>query len=274
MDTSVPAWIGAECLAELHRRAVEQKEEWGARIRPTATPDSPACVMGCSAAALIRGTRAQPSKLHSRLHGRPMLSAITPLHDEVLTTTPSCSKGVLLSVVAHTHPRALYQWRLAPPSASDMAAHLVLANTTNWRRNRQINTMLLVAPEGLYHYWILPTKVAEHLRRIDALCAASGAEAVEQLRVSGEPPVAVLGQLRDEVLADIMPGYHALEREMLDHEAMLRRPKGHERAIRAFIEDNALTRHLAGRGMGYDFYPAPFDRPVKIEAAATVRRSG
>lgn len=270
MDRTVSIRLSADCLAILHNRAVNFEQEWGVRISPRPIGPGGKCQMGCTEDELIEGTRAAASEEHSRIMGRPMLIAITPLHSEVITATDSCHYDVSVSVFAHTHPRALMGWRLGPPSSGDLVAHLLLGNATNWRRNQQINTALVVATEGMYHYWILPAMLEKHIERLEAIARKLGPKHVAELKTTGEASLETMLQHREEMLTKFAPIYTAWEKQLQQHKDRLM--EGDAAVALELARCNVLTKRLARFGIGFDFYPASeFKGGVTLQAASTVR---
>lgn len=276
MDQQMPIALSESCLAMLHQRALTCKEEWGTtfvpvRVKSDSASDGALCTMTCSESGLIQGTVGEPSEESSAFFGKPMKVAVTPFHHEVITPMPTCYDNITVTMFAHTHPRKLVGNQLAVPSAGDMVSHLVLGNATNWYRNRQINTGLVVGVEGLYHYYILPATLQKYIEEIERLSAEEEG-GLKALQDNCEATPIVMSKLRKQVMKELQKGYVDLQQQMTDDKKMLK--DGFKRnqfdKINALAVKNKLLDHLYTLGMGYDFYPVEtFKSKLVLRAAVT-----
>jgi hypothetical protein len=152
-----------------------------------------------------------------------MQIAVTPFYEEVFQVHPLC-RDRSINCFWHTHPLLMMRdpttavARLAPPSLGDFFAHSVLSNSRNFRQNRQLNTTVLMAFEGLYAYGVLPHKFRKLMDRADALVTALAASIppteLETFKTVGELPAAARETLKDEVFAELRPAVAEYNRAM------------------------------------------------------------
>lgn len=246
----VPAIISLECLEKMWE-LTKESIEWGGRLLPSHPAGHASCKVELGK-ELVEGTAISDSSEESEKRGKPMKSASTPLHTEVLSSAPSCQRGILTNLFFHTHPKG--KAPISPPSASDFAAHTVLGNLTNWRRHRQLNTALMMHHDGLYVYGIKFKTLQKWLERQDRMTAEKGDYAVEQMKRTGEAPFDVMLRIKQEVEESIYEGYDLLETTK-----------------NITPTNNPLLPVLHKNGFWYDFYAAPFTDDLEIASAGRIQ---
>ena len=186
---------------------------------------------------------------------------------------------------------------MSPPSLGDIAAHCVLGNLRNWDKNRQINTQVIVAFEGLYEYGITPQRFAEMVELTNRLMGGKpwGKRDLPS-DVAAELRSSVFGELRDsyhtffEQLRALVAKHpakfdtkgaptHTLDKWMCTTNCGVKELDfGYKRALddpafrsmlKKFHETNAYTKQLRARGFYCRFFPyeGAIKLPVKIKQA-------
>lgn len=235
--------------------------------------------------------------------------AVTPFYKEVFEQHRMCGSTTKhINMFFHTHPLMMSSKEVArpsPPSLGDFFAHAVLSNSRNYRMNRQLNTTCVMAFEGLYVYTITPTKFKEVMDEIDALVEQreqriKWTEAERKMWKVGEAPRDVVEELKPKIFDELRPGAEQMQKWLLKNpcpkdlfeiagaeiladtqwgskdesnkysfDFPMGKALGTER-LQSFLKTNPLLKHLNKCGFNYVFFPAPFDRDLKIIGQHTV----
>ena len=195
------------------------------------------------------------------------------------------------------------QGRLSPPSLGDMFAHSILSNSRNYRQNRQINTTMVMAFEGLYVYYVLPHRFRQTMDMIDDLVSKykGWTEEEKEMWKYGEAPGWVVEQVKQHIFDELREGQMKFSKAMSEHirkhadafdirgapiikdsqwnckscdQPTLNFPMAERLGsdeIVAFAKSNPLLKHLNDKGFGYDFYAAPFDEDLTFLAWHTAK---
>ena len=299
--------IKAECLRAMHNLTLSTNE-WGGQLRPKLDADG-RCTLSCDI-ELIEGTGLNKHKDDRFYKGdrsdSQVLIAVTPFYTEVFQQYRMCDRDGTINMFFHTHPLMLAsseQGRLSPPSLGDLFAHSILSNSRNYRQNKQLNTTMVMAFEGLYVYYVLPHKFRKAMDRIDELAAAyeGWTEDERAMWKLGEAPGHVVEIIKKEVFDELRDGM------VQNSQAMVKHVKQHPAAfdirgakvindakwgckacpqpnmdfgmannlgtdpIVRFARNNPLLRHMNNKGFGYDFYPAPFKEDLTFLAWHTAK---
>ncbi|NDC10045.1 MAG: hypothetical protein EBZ75_12035, partial [Oxalobacteraceae bacterium] len=231
--------------------------------------------------------------------------AVTPFYEEVFQVFPMCDGTATINMFFHTHPLMMRgnTGQVSPPSLGDVFAHSVLSNSRNFRQNRQLNTTMVMAFEGLYVYSILPHKFRQIMDRIDRLVAAytGWTDGERELWTVGEAPGSVVNVIKMEIFDELREGHDRFTRDVADlvaaHRGMFdirgapvvadalwnckgcvepnldfgfAKALGSSLLVR-FCRENQFSETLRLHGFNYDFYPAPFDTDICVLAPVTAR---
>jgi hypothetical protein len=295
--------ITKSCLRSIHTLTLSGNE-WGGSIRPAV--EQGRCVLSCESVRLIQGTGlgAHRDRRHYAAGGgdeNAVLIASTPLDSEVHQVMPVCDTGDHVNVFFHTHPLHLAAVNgpamFAPPSIGDIFAHVVLSNYRNFTQHGQVNTCMVMAFEGLYVYGMAPEAFAQMYRRMRAAAEQWPCSAAQL--ASGDLPLALIERFKTDVFGHLVPGFNAFVDAC--HERIDRNPDAfsiagaplvnstlwtcrgcepdgladipfrrtvQQASTRAFLGvNNPLLKRMRRFGFTYQFYPAPFESDVIIEAA-------
>jgi hypothetical protein len=296
----VPLSLPASCLRAMWLLTFNPNE-WGAQFRPKLINGS--CELSCDT-PLIEGTGLEQHSDDKYYKGknqeRDVRIAVTPFYKEVFQVFPTCDGKDTINFFFHTHPLFLSSDKygsISPPSLGDLFAHSVLSNSRNWRQNKQLNATAVMAFEGMYVYYILPHKFRQVMDRIDELVAnhVFTPEEAAMWEV-GEAPSAVVMQIKSEVFDSLRDINDAFGEEVLRFMQMNKRHFSIRGApvladsgwhcktcpvpemdfdflaylgnpdLVDFCRHNTFVQGLHERGFHYEFYPAPFDGPLKVLA--------
>lgn len=288
-----------QCLRAMHNLTLATNE-WGGTYFPKIIDG--VCKLSCDV-KLIKGTGLDSHPDAKFYTGddkqRRVLIAVTPFYREVFQTQQMCDGSGSINVFWHTHPLMLGSdetARLSPPSLGDIFAHTVLSNSRNYRQNRQINTTMVMAFEGLYVYSIVPHKFREVMDDIDALIEKYDGWTASERKMweVGEAPKWVVEQIKDKIFRQLRDGMEAMSEAQTMHVSEnpelydIRGAKVVSNALWSckeceqpemnfpmadalksdnlvsFARNNPLLQHLRNNGFNYDFYPAPFEQDLKI----------
>lgn len=178
--------------------------EYGGRLVPKRVGG--VCVLECET-HLIQGTGVKKvtgddAKNYSGGASSSVKLLSTPFtHREIINSVELCTRpGDHANIFWHSHPVSVCT--ISPPSLGDFAAHAVLGNLRNWDQQRQINTSIIVAFEGIYEYGITEERFKDFV-------------AITNTLMEGRPwgrrdlPEYVAKHLRSMVFDELRDGYHA-----------------------------------------------------------------
>lgn len=283
--------------------------EWGGQFVPRVSDGK--CQLACDV-DLIKGTGldAHPdTKFYTGSAGqeqqRQVQIAVTPFYKEVFQVFPMCDGAATINMFFHTHPLMMRgaTAQVSPPSLGDVFAHSVLSNSRNFRQNRQLNTTMVMAFEGLYVYSILPHKFRQIMDRIDRLVAeyTNWTDSERELWTVGEAPGSVVDVIKMQIFDELREGHDQFARDVMAFVAAHRglfdirgapmvtdtlweckgcvEPNldfGFAKALGSnvlvrFCRENKFVETLRLYGFNYDFYPALFDTDICVLAPVTAR---
>lgn len=297
-----PLLLPAKCATSMWMLTLSGIE-WGGQFKPEKVDG--VCQLACDGVDLIRGTGLEDhpdARLYAGDSNRKVRIASTPFYHEVSRVFPLCDSGVSVNMFFHTHPLLMLRnaktqlARCGPPSIGDHVAHNILANYRNWKENKQVNTTVVMAFEGMYMYTVLPHKFMRVVVRIAALVKACQMTASEQkLADKGQPPMSVMKQIKAEVFDELRDGgleyQDAMTAFVKAHPGMfcargaptvhnsLWSKKGHapeldfefarslgDPRLVEFCRNNPMVTACHQHGYHVEFYPAPFAEDVVLLA--------
>lgn len=299
--------LPAHCLRAMHNLTLSTNE-WGGQFQPRIQDGR--CALSCDDVKLIEGTGLAPHSDDKFYKGdrkdTRVLIAVTPFYREVFQKSPMCDGSGSINMFFHTHPLVMgsyTQGRLSPPSLGDLFAHSILSNSRNYRQNRQLNTCMVMAFEGLYIYYVLPHRFRQAMDMIDELIAQYRGWTPEEREMwkVGEAPGWVVERVKQHVFDELREGTHRFSEKLREHVAEhpaafdiegapivkdalwdckacdqpaldfgMARHLGSESLV-SFAKENPLLEHMHSKGFGYDFYPAPYDADLTFLAWHTAR---
>lgn len=288
--------ICKECCGRL-RTLTMSNREYGGQIVPKQTPQG--CVLETQT-RLIKGTglSSDDPDVANYTNGNDDMVievASTPFYREIFDVSNVCMKGKTCNIYFHTH-----MGPLAPPSVGDFAAHAVFGNHRQQKENPGLlNTMLVVALEGVFEYNLQPWK----LKVMDDVITKSerkhAAEVAQYVRLHPkELAPSVIDDVRSAVFNELLKANEQFERSEVErfkkrypqeyfsmdgavyHEQSLWKCKAdachpsyefpYARRLRedakfsgevyAFLSNNVYSRALQQQGYYYRFHPWPTTR--------------
>lgn len=214
----VPLHISKKCLDAMWYLTFNTNE-WGGQLVPTFKNGQ--CQLDCHNIELVKGTGLDhhtDEKYYKGENGTfgEIQIAVTPLYHQVFQKFPLCDTDQHVNMFFHTHPLLMgrvlkshdHIGQFSPPSSGDIFAHTVLSNYRNWKENKQMNTPIVMAFEGMYMYTILPHKFYTLVQRIEQVLAELDDELTEdevEDAAIGELPQRVIDVLKQEIFDELRP---------------------------------------------------------------------